>query len=288
MLGIADEGAIQYAYQATARLMQQEAGRWVSPDPAGLSAVDLSNPQTMNRYVYVANNPLSNMDPRGLCTYGQTGSYMTPNGPVFVFGCLPTPPSVDTSVDPGAGGSILSITDSSMGPGNVGPNGQVGGGATGLTVPQKLACAATFGQNHSIASLFGGGKVANFLAGNTVSSLVNLGLAVTGNGPPPANPGMVALSGPALGLPVNDVLRLAGRQTIPQLTSVAGFIRGQTLQAVFNAATGPSSLTSLAEGGEIALQGGITAGEYASGIALAKFAWDAASFGYGYFFSCGR
>ena len=46
MLGIADEGAIQYAYQATARLMQQEAGRWGSPDGAGLSAVDLSNPQT--------------------------------------------------------------------------------------------------------------------------------------------------------------------------------------------------------------------------------------------------
>jgi hypothetical protein len=55
MLGIADEGAIQYAYQATARLMQQEAGRWGSPDGAGLSAVDLSNPQTMNRYAYVAN-----------------------------------------------------------------------------------------------------------------------------------------------------------------------------------------------------------------------------------------
>ena len=76
MLGIADEGAIQYAYQATARLMQQEAGRWLSPDPAGLSAVDLSNPQTMNRYVYVANNPLSYTDPSGLdphqCPSGQT------------------------------------------------------------------------------------------------------------------------------------------------------------------------------------------------------------------------
>jgi len=50
MLGIADEGAIQHAYQATARLMQQEAGRWISPDPAGLSAVDPTNPQSWNRY----------------------------------------------------------------------------------------------------------------------------------------------------------------------------------------------------------------------------------------------
>ena len=28
-------------------------GRWLSPDPAGLSAVDPSNPQSWNRYVYV-------------------------------------------------------------------------------------------------------------------------------------------------------------------------------------------------------------------------------------------
>jgi len=36
------------------------------PDPAGLAAVDLTNPQTWNRYAYVANSPLSNVDPLGL------------------------------------------------------------------------------------------------------------------------------------------------------------------------------------------------------------------------------
>jgi RHS repeat-associated protein len=41
-------------------------GRWLVPDPAGLAAVDLSNPQTWNRYAYVGNNPLSNVDPLGL------------------------------------------------------------------------------------------------------------------------------------------------------------------------------------------------------------------------------
>ncbi len=41
-------------------------GRWISPDPAGLAAVDITNPQTWNRYAYVANNPLSNIDPLGL------------------------------------------------------------------------------------------------------------------------------------------------------------------------------------------------------------------------------
>jgi RHS repeat-associated protein len=43
-------------------LFRQESaiqGRWMSPDPAGLGAVDHSNPQTWNRYAYVMNNPLS-------------------------------------------------------------------------------------------------------------------------------------------------------------------------------------------------------------------------------------
>jgi RHS repeat-associated protein len=41
-------------------------GRWLSPDPAGLAAVDPSNPQSWNRYAYVLNNPLSAIDPLGL------------------------------------------------------------------------------------------------------------------------------------------------------------------------------------------------------------------------------
>jgi RHS repeat-associated protein len=41
-------------------------GRWPSPDPAGLGAVDLSNPQSMNRYAYVIGNPLAFVDPLGL------------------------------------------------------------------------------------------------------------------------------------------------------------------------------------------------------------------------------
>jgi RHS repeat-associated protein len=29
------------------------SGRWLSPDPAGLAAVDLTNPPSFNRYAYV-------------------------------------------------------------------------------------------------------------------------------------------------------------------------------------------------------------------------------------------
>ncbi|MBZ5566423.1 MAG: RHS repeat-associated core domain-containing protein [Acidobacteriia bacterium] len=48
-------------------------GRWMSPDPAGLAAVDPSNPQSLNRYAYVMNNPTNLIDPLGLfddCTTG--------------------------------------------------------------------------------------------------------------------------------------------------------------------------------------------------------------------------
>ena len=41
-------------------------GRWISPDPAGLAAVDPSNPQSWNRYAYVMNNPATSTDPLGL------------------------------------------------------------------------------------------------------------------------------------------------------------------------------------------------------------------------------
>lgn len=40
--------------------------RWMTPDPAGLAAVDLSNPQSLNRYAYVLNTPTNLVDPDGL------------------------------------------------------------------------------------------------------------------------------------------------------------------------------------------------------------------------------
>jgi RHS repeat-associated protein len=56
-------------YDFPARQYSTE-GRWVSPDPAGLAAVNPANPQSWNRYAYVLNNPLTYTDPDGLdCIY---------------------------------------------------------------------------------------------------------------------------------------------------------------------------------------------------------------------------
>jgi len=66
-------------------------GRWLSPDPWGNGAVDLSKAQDWNRYAYVLNNPLSYTDPLGLqtCPYGAHSYYGT-----FICNAPPATPWV--------------------------------------------------------------------------------------------------------------------------------------------------------------------------------------------------
>jgi RHS repeat-associated protein len=48
-------------------------GRWLGPDPYS-GSYDFTSPQSLNRYTYVLNNPLSNIDPTGMyCFYGGQG-----------------------------------------------------------------------------------------------------------------------------------------------------------------------------------------------------------------------
>ena len=52
-------------YDMPNRNLHSIQGRWIQPDPAGRKAVDVTNPQSWNRYAYVLNNPLSFNDPTG-------------------------------------------------------------------------------------------------------------------------------------------------------------------------------------------------------------------------------
>ncbi len=47
--------------------------RWLSPDPAGIAAVNLSDPQSWNAYACVGDTPLEATDPLGLNGNGSTG-----------------------------------------------------------------------------------------------------------------------------------------------------------------------------------------------------------------------
>ena len=74
------------------RVYDDLAGRWLTPDPLG---GDPTNPQSLNRYAYVLNNPTSNVNPLGLC---DPDSGDCPGGS---GGCDPSDPSCGGPCVPG-------------------------------------------------------------------------------------------------------------------------------------------------------------------------------------------
>jgi len=102
-------------YNFPFREYQYIQGRWISPDPAGLGAVDPANPQTWNRYAYVTNNPLALIDPLGLdpdpescddiqyaITHAECGS--SPVCDYFMLPCSDFPPGGGGGGETGGGG----------------------------------------------------------------------------------------------------------------------------------------------------------------------------------------
>jgi len=76
---------------AVNRFYSPQQGRFTQVDPIGMGAAELANPQSLNLYAYVENDPINSTDPLGL------------DGPTFVFRPYPTPPGG------GSGGGGLRI-----------------------------------------------------------------------------------------------------------------------------------------------------------------------------------
>ena len=110
-------------------------GRWLSPDPSGLAAVNPGDPQTWNRYAYVRNSPLNSTDPLGLdCLEdGDCGG-----DPCGDYGCDPGPGDPGCC-DGGGGGGTLNIDWGPRGV-NAGPSGFLP--CTGQT--QGVPCGLSF------------------------------------------------------------------------------------------------------------------------------------------------
>jgi RHS repeat-associated protein len=68
-----NQDTISGLYDFMYRRYNPVQGRWISPDPAGMAAVDLSNPQSWNRYAYVMNSPTNWIDPLGLVCSAEYG-----------------------------------------------------------------------------------------------------------------------------------------------------------------------------------------------------------------------
>ncbi|HVB85112.1 MAG TPA: RHS repeat-associated core domain-containing protein [Candidatus Dormibacteraeota bacterium] len=77
-----DQQTVSGLYDFPAREYNGLEGRWASPDPAGLAAVNPADPQTWNRYAYVRNSPLVLTDPTGLI-----GTIVSPPA----IGCIELP-----------------------------------------------------------------------------------------------------------------------------------------------------------------------------------------------------
>jgi RHS repeat-associated protein len=71
------------SYNTMFREYSPGQGRWLSPDP---SPGDITNPQSLNRYAYVLNNPMGMTDPLGLCGEPDEDD---PNNPGSVIGHPP-------------------------------------------------------------------------------------------------------------------------------------------------------------------------------------------------------
>jgi len=58
------------------RQYSSSLGRWTTPDPAGQAACSLQDPQSLNRYAYVKNDPLDHVDPSGLFGWSIFSSFL--------------------------------------------------------------------------------------------------------------------------------------------------------------------------------------------------------------------
>jgi RHS repeat-associated protein len=80
-------GWLLHEWQTDTRRYTPSAGRWFTPDPA---PADLTNPQSLNRYAYVLNNPTTLTDPTGLMYCDPNSAVTDNNGTVVGYtDCLP-------------------------------------------------------------------------------------------------------------------------------------------------------------------------------------------------------
>lgn len=83
-------------YDYLFRKYDPSAGRWLSPDPLGWGAANADDPQSLNRYAYVENNPMRAVDPTGLdcITVSSDGGLYTNSGD-----CLGIDPNNEYYID---------------------------------------------------------------------------------------------------------------------------------------------------------------------------------------------
>jgi RHS repeat-associated protein len=191
-------GTLPGLYDFTFREYGQSQGRWLVPDPAGLAAVDITNPQTWNRYAYAMNNPLSYIDPLGLylciingvetdrgCpgTSGAPGAGGGGGYPIYVTGTCQSPyPNNDGGAVYQSCLVLAGYTNGfGSGPGGGGGSGPSGPANNGKSAADVARCAGKKANSVSLAALLPDGTptVVSNILGNDFSTISNL---ITGPG----------------------------------------------------------------------------------------------------------
>ena len=245
-----------------ARYYGSSTGRFLSPDPSGLYYADPGDPQSLNLYEYVMNNPLTMIDPDGLRQVcGKQTSSPDGNGVKVYANCYDVP---DPNINEIVNTTLLRMDWNNERIGmqfakkikkpspntaaRTAPN-------SGRQVPLVL-CAAQAADKLSLANAMGtSGKpgfwngVANGFFGNTISTVVEY--AYGG-------------SNAELGAAAYDYGTQASESTV-------------------NAATGSAGLTDLGLAAESASQVAAESAEEGLGgpVAILKGAYDLATFAYG-------
>jgi RHS repeat-associated protein len=288
-----------------ARYHGSAQGRFLSPDPVGNFAASVADPQSWNMYVYARNNPLTLIDPTGLCSTDSNYNFYDddPDGTTFQYDGPCQTFQFDDAVDQYNSGQVVTYdsTDDSGDPGDDGTGG-ASPSQPGGSIQNRIACAAEFGQNHSIAAAFGAQNtfVGNLLGGNSFSGIADLGLMAFGNKTPNARTAATALlSGGGQGLLPNGSPGAQGAAGMLSDAVVGGAARvGYRLpQEVYNLARG-SWAVALTSPGSAAEEAALTAFDVVTPLAetaasgfvssanLVKLAFDAGTFTYGAIFAC--
>ncbi|HZT73830.1 MAG TPA: RHS repeat-associated core domain-containing protein [Terriglobales bacterium] len=277
------------------RTYSSNLARWLSPDHAGLAAVNPADPASWNRYAYVGNQPLEFRDPLGFCDNCTNGYEFCPGG--FCIGFVGATVFGDVGdLGPGGAGGMewghpKPYSDTKPDHPYLPGTGSFSGLATPSAhdpVAARLACAASWAQNHSLAALLGAQntKLGRAVAGNSVAGLVDLGLAVAGQGPlnsPARVAAQVYGGGLGAGIPGAWSGAVGGRFFGP---GAGGLARNAVTSAYVNVVTGSGDelITGITGAAADAASGASTLGEAAVPfVGWVKFGIDLATLAGGWF-----
>jgi RHS repeat-associated protein len=166
---------------AKARSYTRFRNRFLQPDPMGVAAADLTNPQSLNRYNYVGNDPANFVDPSGMFLEGPSTPIRIETwepGPwwnyfiwVLLFGWG------------GGGGGHQPIGGGGVTGGGSGGGGTGGGAETAGQQTPKQAAPCPPSRGISLSYDVNGSAFAGFGAGTSVTGAVGVFLGIPGGNP---------------------------------------------------------------------------------------------------------